>query len=180
MLPSQFHLVSVFFQDEAVSVTMLGRGTFGTCYLANLGPIKCCKKIHRSEPKWRVYFYNELSMLMLLCHENLPFLYGAYVQKDQPKSILMSLHLFSDGKVLNVVDALAKGFESPISLDWKSILCGCLSALEYIHSKTILHNDIKENNIVIERLSKAFRPVLIDCLWKGLLFERWANVLSMH
>lgn len=83
------------FSNESVGSAVIGRGTFGTCFLANLGPLRC-KKVHRSEPKYLSYFYNELSMLMQLCHENLPFLYGAYVQG----SILMSLHLFTDdGKV---------------------------------------------------------------------------------
>lgn len=97
------------FNDDAVGSAAIVRGTFGTCYLANLGPLKCCKKVHRSEPQWLSYFYNELAMLMQLCHENLPFLYGAYVQENHPKSILMSLHLFAgDGKVLNVEDALSR------------------------------------------------------------------------
>ena len=148
------------FNDDAVGSAVIGSGTFGTCYLANLGPLKCCKKVHRSEPQWLSYFYNELAMLMQLCHENLPFLYGAYVQENHPKSILMSLHLFAgDGKVLNVEDALSK---DSLSLDWKCILYGSLSAIEYIHSKTILHNDIKGNNIVVESLLHGLRPVSIN------------------
>ena len=99
---------------------------------------------------------------MQICHKNLPFIYGACVKEPQPISILMSLHVFSEGKVLNIEDALSTKFESPVNLDWKYILLGSLSAMEYVHSKEVLHKDIKENNFVTERFSHKFRSVLID------------------
>ena len=58
----------------------------------------------------------------------------------------MSLHSFTDdGKVLNIDYALQPGLkdsESPATLDWRCILCSSLSAVEYIHSRSVLHNDI--------------------------------------
>lgn len=151
------------FEDEPAGSVEIGRGTFGVCFLAKLGPLICCKKVHRPEPKLLSFFYNELSMLKELCHENLPYLYGAYIQDDGQKSILMSAHLFIEsGESLNIDDAIPKDFDPPLSLDWLCILGGTLSAIEYIHSKQILHNDIKGNNIVIEKLAHGLRPVLID------------------
>ena len=128
------------FEDEPAGTVEIGRGTFGVCFLAKLGPLKCCKKVHRSEPKFLGFFYNELLMLKELCHENLPYLFGAYIQDDGQKSILMSLHLFTEsGESMNID-----------------------GAIEYIHSKQILHNDIKGNNVVIESLAHGLRLVLID------------------
>ena len=47
--------------------------------------------------------------------------------------------------------------------DWKQILLGSTSALVYLQAKGILHNDIKTDNILIERLSGSnVRSLLID------------------
>ena len=54
--------------------TVIGRGSFGTCYMAKLGPLQVRMKVYRSEPKWIGYFYNKASLLMQLSHENLSFL----------------------------------------------------------------------------------------------------------
>ena len=44
--------------------------------------------------------------------------------------------------------------------NWKQVLLGSTSALVYLQAKGILHNDIKTDNILIERLSGS--DVLID------------------
>ena len=178
-------LVRLFNNEEiekcSIGAAMIGRGSFGTCYFAKLGPLQVCKKVHHSEPKMIGYFYNEVTMLQNLCHENLPILFGACVQEHHPKCILMSMHSFTNsGDVLNVEDALRrKDSELPAAFsitDWKCILHGTLSALEYLHLNTILHNDIKANNVVIEKIlhtPDSCRPVLIDfgkaCYVKDLL-----------
>ena len=36
------------------------------------------------------------------------------------------------------------------------------TTLEYIHSKGYLHNDLKSNNVLLERRNDSFRPVIID------------------
>ena len=42
-------------------------------------------------------------MLKEVCHENLPYLFGAYIQDDGQKSILMSKHLFTEsGEPMNI------------------------------------------------------------------------------
>lgn len=43
-------------------------------------------------------------------------------------------------------------------MDWKSILIGVISGLKYIHKKENLHNDIKEDNVVISEST----AVIID------------------
>lgn len=47
--------------------------------------------------------------------------------------------------------------------NWKQILLGSISALVYLHHKSIVHNDIKTDNIVIETLNATdVRAILID------------------
>ena len=52
---------------------------------------------------------------------------------------------------------------SDITIDeWKQIILGSISALVYLNDKSILHNDIKTDNILIERLHSGIRLVLIE------------------
>ena len=49
------------------------------------------------------------------------------------------------------------------SKDWLHILTQLSDCLSYLHSKKIIHNDIKSNNIVIICISRGFfLPILID------------------
>lgn len=78
---------------------------------------------------------------------------------------------------MHIHDALHKNFDK-IKTDlsrchWTQVLLGCSSALVYLKSKRILHNDIKSDNILIEKLPPQFtevRAVLIDfnkaCLFR--------------
>ena len=54
--------------------------------------------------------------------------------------------------------------------DWKSIINGITLATFYLHSKSILHNDIKGNNVVIEGKVGEIRSILID-LGKGCFMK---------
>lgn len=54
---------------------------------------------------------------------------------------------------------------------WKTILLGMASALQYIHFKTILHNDTKSDNIVLDSHEpNSYRSLLID-FGKGCWFD---------
>ena len=54
---------------------------------------------------------------------------------------------------------------------WKKILYDVLLAVEHLHDNKILHNDIKNNNILIEKcLTGQIRGILID-LGKGCLIN---------
>ena len=46
--------------------------------------------------------------------------------------------------------------------NWYNIMCGVAHGLDYIHSKKVIHRDLKENNIVLYKQGSAFKPVVID------------------
>lgn len=60
---------------------------------------------------------------------------------------------FSEGVITNVVVTVQ---------EWTSILFKCVDALSFLHSKHILHNDIKGDNVIISKINDHFSPIIID------------------
>ena len=149
---------------ESSTKTLIGKGTFAKCYFAKMGSMNVCIKVLTIDVKYRCLFYSEAKILSLICHNNLPWIHA--LSDDSNKiAIIMTFHCYQTGKSLNVYDALLKHCSDNRLLDtksWKQILLGCTSALVYLQSKHILHNDIKTDNVLIESTSSGIRAILID------------------
>lgn len=143
------------------SMVLIGKGTFARCYYMKLGAMKVCIKILNSGKKYKALFCAEARMLALLCHRNLPWLHA--VSDDSSKiAIMMTYHSYEGDMSLSVCDALSKNVEIQKS-GWQQVLLGCTSALIYLQSKDILHDDIKSDNILIETTeSGAVCAILVD------------------
>ena len=76
LLMSDLHLTS----------QCIGKGAYRKCYVANIAHLQVCAKVFRSNDS----FTNEVFMLSLCCHENLPWIYGIVVSES--KILVMSLH----------------------------------------------------------------------------------------
>ena len=77
---------------------------------------------------------------------------------DSNEIAIMTFHCYQTSKSLNVYDALLKHCSDNRLLDtkaWKQVLLGCTSALAYLQSKLILHNNIKTDNVLIESTSSG-------------------------
>lgn len=147
---------------EIVKSSVLGHWAFGKCFMGYVGPIKACVKVFRPEKECEAYLPREASFLSQFCHRNLPFLYG--ICDGTYKIIVMSFHGYN-GKSCSIYTAL-KGrggfFPELVENDWKVILYGLIAALNYIHLKSVLHNDIKNDNVVIDWQDSNVRSVLVD------------------
>ena len=142
------------------AMVLIGKGTFARCYYMKLGAMKVCIKILNSGEKYKALFCAEARILALLCHRNLPWLHA--VSDDSSKIAMMTYHSYEGDKSLSVYDALSKNVEMHKS-GWQQVLLGCTSALIYLRSKDILHNDIKCDNILIETTeSGSVRAILVD------------------
>ena len=59
--------------------------------------------------------------------------------------------------------------------EWNRILCDTANALEHIHGCGFVHNDLKGNNVVLEkRQDKCLHPVIID-FGKSVAFSKAKN-----
>ena len=135
------------------SEKFLGSGTFGSCYLAHYrGYLVSMKefKVHahmflgdvKKEVRQKVRMITSLGN-----HRCLPLLFGV-VTRTQPFRLITQFHGEKE-KSMTVSKAMRKNELTKQS--WLTILKDVIDGLEHVHKRGILHNDLKLNNIVLEK-----------------------------
>lgn len=132
-----------------------------TCdaYTVNVGGklqfVKCLKKNLQNDPVYCALFKKEYEIGKDLSHPNLVH-YTGIGQTDEGISMTMD---YVDGRTL--ADELENdpGYFSKEKAV-KSFLEGVFSCLSYLHSKQIIHLDLKPENIMLRRIDNS--PVIID------------------
>jgi len=128
---------------------MLGRGAFGKVNLGmhkltrKLIAIKSINKEYLSEEKQRSKIMHEVSILLQLRHESIVKLYETF---ETERHIMLVMELAAGGDLLNFVRKRKKLDEETARILFKQIIEG----LGYIHSKGVLHRDIKLDNILLD------------------------------
>ena len=140
----------------------IGKGVFGKCFSGFMSShIEVCVKAFRLDDRLIHTFPVEAVLTSTLCHPNLPWFYGLS-EHGPRRMIVLSFHGIN-GKSYTIHQALQTNCQDLlIEINWKVILVGMASALKYIHSKDILHNDIKSDNIIIDNRSPVPQSILID------------------
>ena len=154
-----------FSRDEIVihKQHILGHGMFAKCFLCSVGPLKACIKVF----KYSIddCFNNEANILMKCCHQTISYLFGVCLERRY-KMMVLSFHgidmqSYSLHRVL-LSSSTSLSIEIS-SLAWKQIVLGVMSGIYYIHHKCgVIHNDIKEDNIILEVDKEQMKAVLID------------------
>ena len=145
---------------------VLGRGIFGKCFLGQVGPLHACIKVIRVGTEFDSSFYREVTILSQCCHTNLPFLYGVCID-TRYKMLLLSFHGINM-QSFSIHALLCKKHHyldlDVTTLQWKEIIMGVSTGMNYLHNRIdpILHNDIKEDNIVAELSLSKMRSIIID------------------
>lgn len=161
-------------------IQVIGAGGFGETFLAEdvhlpsrrRCVIKQLKPITSNDPQTyqliQQRFEREAATLEYLgesCNQ-IPKLYAYFSENGQFYLVQEWIH----GQTLTKI-VEAKGFESEIAV--RQILLSLLSVLDYVHSKGIIHRDIKADNIILR--SADGKPVLIDF---GAVKETIRSVVS--
>ena len=149
----------------------LGSGTFGTCYPGTFRQFRvvlkeykvrsrtededCCLELLRREARREARVIKELGD-----HPGIPWLFGVCTVK-MPVSIVLKFH--SDGDDSWTIYKSAKGKKVAERKEWKDIFVETADALLHIHDCGYAHNDLKTNNVVLEkREDEQLHPVIID------------------
>jgi hypothetical protein len=143
-------------------------GTFGNCYLGVyrgefkvvVKEIKQVSNSVRENEKAKQEVIHEASALSLLGdHVGLPHLFGVCTD-ESPYCLILQFHCV-DSKSLTLYEAASSCLHEDLSASI-AILKDVCETLGYIHTQGFLHNDLKGNNIVLEKTVKGFHPVIID------------------
>ena len=146
----------------------LGRGCFGIVKLqVYRGILVAVKQLLPQSLKEDVQ--HEAEILSQLCHPYLPYLFGV-ITKRQPYSIIMQFHGLKDISYPYSLTLHCELHHKKLglnSIEWL-LLCGqLLEAVVYLHcSASLLHNDIKGDNIVIghcqSNSTTSYQILLVD------------------
>lgn len=147
-------------------IQILGDGGFGQTFLAEDTHmpshrhcvIKQLKPINNDPQIYQIIqqrFEREAATLEYLGEHNdqIPKLYAYFLENGQ----FYLVQEWIQGHTLRDIVA-AKGYENETTV--RAILASLLSVLDYVHSKGIIHRDIKPDNIILR--SRDLKPVLID------------------
>ena len=141
----------------------IGCGTFGVCYLAYYRSILVAvKEFRMNSNKTRSdikhALLREARMINHLGdHRNLPLLCGAVIKGEQ----LMLITQFHGEKGKSVTLHMAIKKRKLEKSEWLDITKGLSEGLSHVHKRQILHNDLKSNNVVVEKRNDTWNPVII-------------------
>lgn len=128
---------------------MLGKGAFGK---VNLGMHKLARKLVAIKSMNKQYLNNEssnkkvrqeVSIIKRTRHPNVVKLYETF---ESNKYVLFSMEMWAGGDLLNYVRKRRKLKENVAKILFKQII----EAIGYIHTRSIVHRDIKLDNILLD------------------------------
>ena len=149
----------------------IGSGTFGTCYPGTFRGIPVVIKEYkekigqkdkrRSLELLRRDGRHEARVIKQLGdHPGIPLLFGICT-KELPVTIVLKFH--GNGEESLTIYKAPKNRRITERKEWNSILLETANALEHIHCCGYAHNDLKTNNVVLEkREDERLHPVIID------------------
>lgn len=144
----------------------VGSGSYGLCYRARYRGINVVvkKMIHRDTERDKLRAKREVVheaevLTALGDHEGLPMLIGI-TTANEPFCLVTQFHGIIEQSVTLHQAANNKIITPAECIHLFVKIC---SALEHVHSKGFLHNDIKSNNVVLDQTGPGqYNPVLID------------------
>lgn len=140
---------------------MIAQGAFGKVYKVQskvTGLLRAMKVINNTilkDKEAKEQFFSEFSILKEMDHPNIVRIYELYMDSDR---FYIISELCEGGTLLKTL----KGTNTITEFQLMKIVRQILSALNYCHTKGIIHRDIKPDNIVFDNSSLESQLKLID------------------
>ena len=140
--------------DDLVLEKELGNGSFGVVYLTSLKNDStkklATKRLERAEiegTKLMDYFKNEIEILQRLDHPNIVKFHSL---KKTKKFFYLAMEFCNGGGLDEALEKYQEKYGKPFSEEIVQYLMRqIIDAFKYIHSKRIIHRDVKLENILI-------------------------------
>lgn len=137
----------------------LGHGVFGRCQKRNYKGIPVAVKVFNNLSSPRDVSH-EAAVMAKCSHSSVPHIFGVNV--TQKPYFLVSYFYGIQNSSCTLFHALhSRSMSLSKSTVGKIILQLC-QALKHLHSKRLLHRDIKCDNILLTMVNKDYHPMLID------------------
>ncbi|CAD8139364.1 unnamed protein product [Paramecium octaurelia] len=151
------------YKDIYTNIKVLGKGTFAKVFLAHkmIDKSKFAVKTFQKSALMdktntqRQGLLNEINLLRSCDHPNIIKLYEIYESGDY---IYLVMELLEGGELFDLILETPFFVESKIAL----IMFKIFDALEYLHTKNIMHRDIKLENIILKDKSENFDLKIAD------------------
>lgn len=144
-------------EDENPS--FLGEGSFGSVKkMLFCDRIEVAVKFLKGDATEKHLMHEAKAMYEIGNHPGIPYFYGVCM-RDKSFMLIMECCV-QDGRVITLTDAVNSLELSHFS--WSQILYKLTEALNFIHSKGFVHNDLKGNNVLLIKKQEIWQPVIID------------------
>lgn len=142
------------------SKIVIGSGSYGSCELMSWKNIDVCvKKFHPttdiSEVKKEATILHKLQQSLFV-----PVLLGINLT-SLPHYIVTKFHSLKPETSVTLHKAINSSTVIELK-KWIKILIKCATALKSIHDLGFLHNDLHQNNIIIDKMHGHTQPIIID------------------
>ena len=139
--------------EDITLLKCLGKGSFGEVYLSTKKGRReyfATKKISRSQadqPSLRKYFENEIKILNSLRHPNIVKLEQLIAQKDY---YYIVMEYINGGSLTDCLKKYQQKYRKAFPEEIVQYLMRqIIDAIKYVHSKKVIHRDLKLDNIMV-------------------------------
>lgn len=139
---------------------LLGCGVFGRCYKMYYRGMSVAVKQFNKYLTSESDVIKEASLMKQLDHPCFPYVYCICVESKPYLLVLQFCNV--EGKAYTLHRTLQSQTFLLKSEHWFGIILQLLEALKVLHSNSLIHRDIKGDNILITYKNTKFVPVIID------------------
>ncbi|XP_048579025.1 dual specificity protein kinase shkC-like, partial [Nematostella vectensis] len=138
----------------------IGEGTFGKCFSGIYKGVTVAVKTFKDQQDYKAVHKECEILTEIPSHPNIAMLVG--VSTDEIPFLLLTKLCTINGIPKTYSTFLREENNSLSKGVFLSVMYDMCFAISHMHQQHILHNDIKSNNFIIEKVGSRIRPILID------------------